>query len=142
LLEKKAVEIAIKKLKQEGAKKVIPLSVSGPFHTSFMRCAALKFSQELDKIFFSDPCYKVLTNAFARYALNAEEIKKGLRMQMDHPILWEDSMRKLLSDGIDLFIEVGPGKVLKGLLRRIDGRALALGMENPEDLERIEQCCS
>jgi len=66
----------------------------------------------------------------------------ALRMQMDHPVLWEDSMRKLLTDGIDLFIEVGPGKVLKGLLRRIDRRALVLGMENPEDLERIEDYCS
>ena len=139
---KKAVEIASRKLEQEGAKKVIPLRVSGPFHTSFMRHAALKFSQELDKISFSDPCCKVLTNAFARYALSAEEIKKALRMQMDHPVLWEDSMRKLLSDGIDLFIEVGPGKVLRGLLRRIDRRALVLGMENPEDLERIEDYCS
>jgi [acyl-carrier-protein] S-malonyltransferase len=136
--EKKAVEITSKRLEQEGAKKVIPLSVSGPFHTSFMRDAALKFSQELDKISFSDPCCKVLTNAFACYALSGEEIKSALRMQMDHPILWEDSMRKLLTDGIDLFIEVGPGKVLKGLLRRIDRKALVLGMENPEDLERIE----
>ncbi len=140
--EKKAVEIASKKLKQEGAKKVISLAVSGPFHTSFMRRAALKFSQELDRISFSNPCCKVLTNAFARYALSAEEIKMALRMQMDHPVLWEDSMRKLLSDGIDLFIEVGPGKVLRGLLRKIDRRALALGMENPEDLERIEDYCS
>jgi len=136
--EKKAVEITSERLEQEGAKKVIPLSVSGPFHTSFMRRAALKFSQELDKISFRDPSCKVLTNAFARYALSAEEIKRALQMQMDHPILWEDSMRKLLTDGIDLFIEVGPGKVLKGLFRRIDGRALVLGMESPEDLERIE----
>jgi [acyl-carrier-protein] S-malonyltransferase len=140
--EKKAVEIAGERLEQEGAKKVIPLPVSGPFHTSFMNHAALKFSQELDKISFLDPCCKVLTNALARYALSAEEIKMALRMQMDHPVLWEDSMRKLLSDGIDLFIEVGPAKVLRGLLRRIDKRALVLGMENPEDLERIEHYCS
>ena len=136
--EKKAVEITSERLEQEGAKKVISLSVSGPFHTSFMRGAALKFSQELDKISFRDPSCKVLTNAFARYALSAKDIKRALRMQMDHPILWEDSMRKLLTEGIDLFIEVGSGKVLKGLLRRIDGRASVLGMENPEDLERIE----
>ena len=107
-----------------------------------MRKAALKFSQELDKISFSDPCCKVLPNAFAQYALSAEEIRKALRMQMDHPVLWEDSMRRLLSDGIDLFIEVGPGKVLKGLLRRIDRRTLVLGTANPEDLERIEHYCS
>jgi len=103
-----------------------------------MRRAALKFTQELDKISFRDPSCKVLTNAFARYALNTEEIKRALQMQMDHPILWEDSMRKLLTEGIDLFIEVGPGEVLKGLLRRIDRRASVLGMENSEDLERIE----
>ncbi len=133
---------ASERLEQEGVKRLIPLPVSGPFHTSFMRRAALKFSQELDKISFRDPSCKVLTNAFARYASSAEEIKMGLRMQMDHPVLWEDSMRKLLSDGIDLFIEVGPGKVLKGLLRRIDRRALVLGMENPQDLERIEHYCS
>ncbi len=136
--EKKAVKVASERLEQEGVKKVILLPVSGPFHTSFMRGAAVKFGQELDRISFSDACCKVLPNVLARYALSAEEIKKALRMQMDHPVLWEDSMRKLLSDGIDLFIEVGPGRVLQGLLRRIDRRALVLGMENPEDLERIE----
>jgi len=58
---------------------------------------------------------------------------------MDHPVLWEDSMRKLISSGIELFIEVGPGKVLEGLLRRIDRKANVLGAQTPEDIEKIKE---
>ena len=134
---KEKIERAIEEFRQKGARRVVPLSVSGAFHTSFMKDAARQFSQELDKIFFSEPSCPVITNAFAQYASSGEEVKKALKKQMDHPVLWEDAMRKLISDGVNLFIEVGPGKVLQGLLRRIDRNIGVIGAESPEELERI-----
>lgn len=136
--KKEKVEKATEQLKQKGARRVISLPVSGAFHTSFMRRAAEKFSQELDKTFFSEPTCPVITNTFAEYATNSKEIKKALKRQIDHPVLWEDAMKKLISEDIDLFIEVGPGKVLQGLLRKIDRKASVLGVQTPQDLEKIK----
>lgn len=134
---KEKIERAIEEFRQKGARRVVPLPVSGAFHTSFMKEAAYQFSQELDKTSFSEPTCPIVTNAFAQYASSGEEVKKALKKQMDHPVLWEDAMRKLISDGVNLFIEVGPGKVLQGLLRRIDRNISVIGAENPEELERI-----
>jgi len=136
--KREKVEKATKQLKQKGARRVITLPVSGAFHTSFMRKAAEKFSRELDKTFFSEPTCPIITNAFAEYATNSEEIKKALKRQIDHPVLWEDAMKKLISEGIDLFIEVGPGKVLQGLLRKIDRKVSVLGVESPKGIEKIK----
>jgi len=135
--ENKKIKETVNVLNQKGAKKIIPLPVSGAFHSYLMDKAALEFSRELNKVSFSDPRCKIITNAFARYASTAEEVKRALKMQLNHPILWEDCMRKLLADGVDLFVEVGPGKVLQGLMRRIDRRALVLGVERPEDVEKL-----
>ncbi len=137
--KKEAVKKASHQLKEKGAKRVIPLSVSGAFHTSLMKKAALEFSKELDKIHFSEPTFPIIANVSAQPVATANEIKEALKKQMDHPVLWEDSMRKLISSGIELFIEVGPGKVLQGILRRIDRKASVLGAETPEDVERIKE---
>jgi len=137
--KKEVVKKASHHLKEKGAKRVIPLSVSGAFHTPLMEKAALEFSQGLDKIHFSNPTFPIIANVSGKEASTAKEIKKALRKQMDHPVLWEDSMRKLISGGIELFIEVGPGKVLEGLLRRIDRKANILGAGTPEDIERIKE---
>lgn len=136
--KKEKVEKAAEQLKQKGARRVILLPVSGAFHTSFMRKAAEKFSRELDKTFFSEPTCPIITNAFAEYVTNSKEIKKALKRQIDHPVLWEDAMRKLISEGIDLFLEVGPGKVLQGLLWKIDRKVSVLGVESPKDIEKIK----
>jgi len=137
--EKRGIEKAAKQLMKEGAKRVIPLPVSGPFHTSLMEEAADKFSYELNKLNFSIPQCKVITNVFASYASTPEEVKRALKQQINHPVLWEDSMKKLIMDGIDLFIEVGPGKVLQNLLRRIDRKAEILGVETPSDIDKLEK---
>ncbi|MEA1964747.1 MAG: ACP S-malonyltransferase [Candidatus Aerophobetes bacterium] len=137
--EKKGIEKAAKHLIKEGAKRVIPLPVSGPFHTSLIKEAGDKFSSELNKLNFSIPQCKIITNAFASYVFTPEEAKRALKQQMNHPVLWEDSMKKLILDGIDLFIEVGPGSVLQNLLRRIDKKANTSGVETPSDIERLEK---
>ena len=135
--ERKKIKEAVNILSQRGAKRVVFLPVSGPFHSSLMNKAAREFSQELNKLSFSDPYCKIITNVFACYALTADEVKEALRKQLNHPVLWEDCMRRLLQDGVELFIEVGPGKVLQGLMRRIDRKAHVLGVERPEDVEKL-----
>ena len=135
--KREKVEKAAGQLRQKGARRVITLPVSGAFHTSFMRKAAEKFSRELDKTAFSEPTCPIITNAFAKYATNSKEIIKALKRQIDHPVLWEDTMKKLISKGIYLFIEVGPGKVLQGLLRKIDRKLPVLGVQTPQDLEKF-----
>ena len=137
--EKKGIEEAAKQLIKEGAKRVIPLPVSGPFHTSLMKEATDKFSYELNKLNFSIPQCKIITNVFADYASTPEEVRMALKQQMSHPVLWEDSMKKLILDGINLFIEVGPGNVLKNLLRRIDRKANISGVKTPSDIDKLEK---
>ena len=137
--KREKIEKAVEQLKQKGARRVITLPVSGAFHTSFMKKAAEKFSRELDKTAFSEPICPIITNTFAEYATSSKEIIKALKRQIDHPVLWEDAMKKLISEGVDLFIEVGPGKVLQGLLRKIDRRVSVLGVDNPEGIEKISQ---
>ena len=136
--KREKIEKAVEQLKQKGARRVITLPVSGAFHTSFMKKAAEKFSRELDKTAFSEPICPIITNTFAEYATSSKEIIKALKRQIDHPVLWEDAMKKLISEGVDLFIEVGPGKVLQGLLRKIDRKLPVLGVESPKDIEKIK----
>ncbi len=135
--KKEKVERAGERLKKEGAKRIIPLPVSGAFHSFLMREAADKFSKVIDQCKFSSPRYPMVCNASACYAKGINEIKENLKKQMDHPVLWEDSIKKLISDGIDIFVEVGPGKVLQNLLKRIDKNVTTLGIESKEDIEKI-----
>ena len=102
-----------------------------------MREAADKFSEVIDQCTFSSPRYPMVCNASACYAKSINEIKENLKKQMDHPVLWEDSMKRLLSDGIDIFVEVGPGKVLQNLLKRIDRDVATVGIESKKDIEKI-----
>ena len=95
-----------------------------------MRKAAKKFSSFLEKFQFKEPLCPVVSNATGEYATSAEQIKDNLKLQMDHPVLWEKSMKLLLGDGFDAFIEVGPGKVLQGLMKRIDKKVNITGAEN------------
>ncbi|MFA6431997.1 MAG: ACP S-malonyltransferase, partial [Candidatus Margulisiibacteriota bacterium] len=117
--KKASVEAAGEKLKLAGVKKVIPLAVSAPFHCPLMQSAADKLAVELDKIKINDITIPVISNVTAEKVYKGEEIKKLLVKQVTSPVLWEDSIRKMAADGITNFIEVGPGKVLTGLIRKI-----------------------
>ncbi len=112
----KAMDLAVKR----GARKVISLNVSGPFHSFLMKGAAESFKIELDKIKFSDPAIPVITNVTADYEKTIVEIKENLVRQLYSPVRWEDCVRRMAGDGCDTFFEIGPGAVLKGLLRRIN----------------------
>ena len=121
--------------KEKGAKLAVVLEVSGAFHSSFMQGASLKLAQELEKINISSPKFPVICNVTGKPALTAQEIKQNLIQQVSASVLWEDSIKFILSKGVSSFIEFGPGKVLKGLMRRIDSNAQVLNIEKKTDIE-------
>jgi len=124
-----------KRLAEEGkAKMAVLLEVSGAFHSSFMKEATFKLAKELDRISINKPEIPVISNVSARPAILPEQIKENLIKQMASSVLWEDSMRFILSKGITNFIEFGPGKVLRGLMRRIDAKAEVVNIEKKQDL--------
>jgi [acyl-carrier-protein] S-malonyltransferase len=121
--KKQSVEAAGEKLKQAGAKRTVPLAVSAPFHCPLMQPAADKLKAELEKIQIKDAQIPLVANATADYVTNASEIRELLIKQVTAPVLWEDSIKKMIGDKISSFIEVGPGNVLSGLVKRIDRNA-------------------
>jgi [acyl-carrier-protein] S-malonyltransferase len=106
--------------KEKGARKVIPLSVSGPFHSPLMVNAGDKLFASLSKTGFSKPTTPIITNVEARYVQAPSDVVAGLTMQVSGSVRWEESMQILVKDGIDSIIEFGSGEVLCGLMKRID----------------------
>lgn len=125
----KAVESACEELKRRGVKKVIFLKTSGPFHSSLMSKTSDEFSGYVKNIKFSSPRIPIIGNVTGRPMSDGDEIRKMLVMQMKSPVLWNDSMNYILSAGINNFVEVGPGNVLQGLLKRINGKANVVCMD-------------
>lgn len=134
--ETKAVDLACVKAKETGARKIIKLPVSAPFHTPMLLPAAKKLSRELKKIEIGNIKIPIITNVIADYIKNKELIKGFLRKQVMHPTLWTKCLFKMIEDGIDTFIEIGPGKVLSGFVKRIDGNMTISNVEDIESLER------
>lgn len=132
---KKGVEEASIKGKEAGAKRVIPLDVSGPFHSSLMKPAAERFEAVLDSISLMDAAVPVIGNVTAEPMTDASEIKKRLIEQLYSPVLWEDSVAKMLELGVDTFIEIGPGKVLSGLVKKVDRSARTFAIYDAETCE-------
>ena len=120
--------------KEKGAKLAVILEVSGAFHSSFMQGATLKLARELDNIKINSPQVPVICNVTAKPANSAQEIRDNLIKQVACSVLWEDSMNFILSKGVNNFIEFGPGKVLKGLMRRINAGAQVANIEKKEDV--------
>jgi [acyl-carrier-protein] S-malonyltransferase len=118
--EKNAVAHACELMKQAGAKRALVLSVSVPSHCSLMKEAAAKFKTYIESVDFKTGNVKVIHNVDADYANDIYQIKTNLVEQLHMPVLWTDSVNKMKESGVDKLIEVGPGKVLAGLTRRID----------------------
>lgn len=118
--EKDAVEKAGEKIKAAGAKKIIPLAVSAPFHCPLMQPAADQLAAELGKTTIKDASLPVFANVTANPIIGSAEIKKLLIQQVTAPVLWEDSVKNMVAQGVTRFVEVGPGKVLAGLIKKID----------------------
>ncbi len=134
----KDIEEAAKLAEEQGAKSVIFLEVSGAFHSSFMQGAALKLAGELEKIKINTPQIPLISNVTAKPVTLPEEIKVNLIKQITGSVLWEGSMKFILSKNVTTFFEFGPGRVLKGLMRRIDERAQVINIEKKEDILSYE----
>ncbi|MCJ7646100.1 ACP S-malonyltransferase [bacterium] len=132
--ELRACQKAVEKVKAKGAKRAVILKVSGAFHSSLMAQARENLARELENYQLKDPIIPVVTNYNAKPATTREEIRKALVSQIDNPVLWEDSIKEMLERGIKVFIEVGPGKVLIGLLSRISKEASGLNVEDEQSL--------
>lgn len=134
--EKNAVEDAINLCKEAGAKRAMHLSVSVPSHCTLMSDASRRLEELLDKIKFKNPVIPVVNNADARFLNNIDSIKNSLVRQLNTPLLWEDSIRVIAESGINTFIEVGPGRVLSGLIKRIATEVRILNVEDVKSLEK------
>jgi [acyl-carrier-protein] S-malonyltransferase len=120
--------------KEKGAKLAVILEVSGAFHSSFMQGACLKLAKELEKIKINIPKFPVICNVTGKPVSTADQIRQNLIKQVSASVLWEDSMKLILSNGAVNFMEFGPGKVLKGLMRRIDSNAQVTNIEKSADI--------
>jgi [acyl-carrier-protein] S-malonyltransferase len=129
-----AVERAMELLKGI-AKRVIKLNVSAPFHCSLMKPAQDRLAFELEQVAFSEPKAPVVTNVDARIATAPGDLRDALLRQVSSPVRWLDSMELVLSQGVSTFVEVGPGKVLSGLMRQINRDASCLNVEDSTSLE-------
>ena len=132
----KAVDKAAEALKTAGAKRAIPLPVSAPFHSTLMKPAAERLKEVLDKIEFRDAKFPVFANVTAEPVVKAEEIRALLVKQAASPVKWEMSMHRMIKDGFDTFVEVGPGKVLTGFTRKIDRTMNAFNVEDMASSEK------
>ncbi|MFP4015616.1 MAG: ACP S-malonyltransferase [Halanaerobiales bacterium] len=135
--EKDAIEIASKLAEENGAKKVVLLDVSGPFHSSLMKAAEDEFTGVINEIQFNPPEYPVVANVTADIVKKPEEIKDLLVKQLSGSVRWVESIKLMINHGIDTFIEVGPGRVLKGLMRRIDRSVNAYNVEDMKSLDKL-----
>lgn len=131
-----AVKEACDALKAAGAKRAILLPVSAPFHSTLMQPAADRLKEVLDAIEVSDAKIPVIANVTARPEQKGDEIRQVLVKQAASPVLWEDSVRYMMENGVDTFIEVGPGKVLTGFVKKIDRSFTGQNMEDLASLEK------
>lgn len=126
--EAEAVKAASVLLKQRGAKRVLPLQVGGAFHSPLMEPARLELAEAIDRTAFSKPFCPVYQNVDAKPHTDPAEIKANLLMQLTSPVLWTQSVRNMVADGADSFLEIGPGTVLQGLVRKIAPEVAVAGL--------------
>lgn len=120
-----------------GAKRVVNLEVSGAFHSSLMQSASLRLAEALSRIAVKEPQVAIVSNVTATALLLPEQIKDNLVRQLTGSVFWEQSVRFMIGQGVNKFFEIGPSKVLKGLIRKIDSNAEVLNIEGVEDLNKF-----
>ena len=132
----KAVERAIERVKQKG-KKAVLLPVSAPFHSPLMKPAGERLEKALEQIPISDLKIPVVTNVEAEVNTSKDRVKGILVAQVSSPVRWEESMRKMIGKGVEQVLEIGPGKILSGLMKRIDNRIETRNLEDLQTLKKI-----
>ena len=138
--EKEAIDIAKELCLESGAKRVIELRVSGPFHTSLLEEASIKLGAELESIEFNDPKIKIISNVTAEFIEDKAEIKSLLFNQVKSSVRWNESIEKMIDMGIDTFIELGPGRVLSSFVKEISReKGIKVNIYNVEDMKSLDK---
>ena len=127
--EKTAVEQACEKAKAEGAKRALPLAVSGAFHSPIMEPARVELGKAIEETRIVEPICPIYQNVTAQAVTDPQTIKKNLLAQLTSPVRWTQSVRNMLADGADYFMEIGPGTVLQGLVKRISAGTEGITIE-------------
>lgn len=131
-----AVEKCCELAKAKGAKRAMLLPVSAPFHCALLTGAGEKLAKELENVEVRDMQIPVITNVTADYVPSKEDIKDILVKQVSNSVLWEDTIRRMLADGVDTFIEIGPGKTLSGFVKKVTRDAKVFNVEDMASLEK------
>ncbi len=135
--EEEAVQKAGEALKEAGARRIVPLKVSGPFHSAMLKEAGEKLGEVLDKVSIKEIKVPYLTNVTGEVVADAAQVKELLVKQVSSSVRWQQCVEQMIRDGVDTFIEIGPGKTLTGFLRKIDRNVKGINIEKIEDLEKI-----
>jgi [acyl-carrier-protein] S-malonyltransferase len=131
-----AVERASSLSKERGARKAIPLPVSAPFHCHLMEPAAERLAVDLEATEFSNLAMPLITNVDAAPIAKGSQARGALKRQVASPVRWEASVQRLVQEGVSRFVEVGPGKVLSGLVRKIHREAQVVSVDGPAGVEK------
>ncbi len=135
--EEAAVAAAAEKLSAAGAKRCVPLKVSGPFHSKLLLGAGEKLAEELKNVNVNKPVIPYVCNVEADYVIDAAPIKDLLARQVSGTVRWRETMEVLIKDGVDTFIEIGPGKTLSGFLKKMSKEIKVLNVETVEGLQAV-----
>ena len=135
--EKNSVEKAAEKLKEAGAKRCTPLNVSGPFHSAMLLPAGEKLAAELEQVEIHKIAVPYITNVTADYVTDSSQVKELLKKQISSSVRWQQSVERMIADGVEAFIEIGPKKSLCGFMKRIDKTVPAYHVDKVTDLESV-----
>lgn len=136
---KEAVETACEKLKEAGAKRTVMLNVSGPFHSKMLTGAGEKLGRVLEGVEVHTPVIPYVANVTASYVTDAKEVKPLLEKQVSSSVRWQQSVEAMLADGVDTFVEIGPGKTLAGFMKKIDRTVKVINIEKLEDIAKAAE---
>lgn len=139
--ETEAVKTASEKLKDTGAKRVVPLNVSGPFHSPMLKGAGDKLAKVLDEVTINSPSVPYVANVNAQYVTESSTIRELLTRQVYSSVMWQQSVENMIANGVDTFIEMGPGKTLSAFVRKINREVTVINIEKLEDMEKVAELC-
>lgn len=137
--EEGAAQAAVEKLTAAGAKRCVKLNVSGPFHSPLLVDAGKKLAAELEKVEIRDIAIPYIANVTADYVTDKGQVKALLEKQVSSSVRWQQTVERMIADGADTFIEIGPGKTLSGFMRKINRDMKVINIEKVEDLNKLDE---
>ena len=137
--EEDAINSAVEKLTEAGAKRCVTLKVSGPFHSPLLAGAGEKLAKELEKVTIGEIQVPYIANVTADYVTDKETVKGLLEKQVSSSVRWQQTIERMIADGVDTFVEIGPGKTLSGFMRKINREMKVYNVEKIEDLTKLEE---